>query len=481
MSRKYSLKIKLFILLLFVHVLSFSLGAAWLIGWNEQKRLGEIYNRVDVQADTLEDILQLRDGRLFSNLSSQVRQELDHEPSTYLLIIDQHNEIVDESHGPTETERFLLRNRILAHNPKKDQTWMVKTPGHRWIVQCEKIERDSPAGRNVYGYHYYAVNAEQDFRDLDRFMDIVILGGILLSLAASSASGLLIAYTTRNLRRFAQELRSKNPLKTDKIDFYPQSQEELQLYESYQEMLELVHTGAESQRLFIAHASHELKTPIASALAITELALSRPRTSTDYEALHREVLEQLQVLKRLSSVLLDFASLEDSQFNFRQSGTTDLASVLHLVLDRWSPLAATKGIRIELLDSIEALLPGREELWETVLSNLVDNAIKYGRQDGFVRLSITGISDRGINIILEDNGIGMGPEELARLGEVFFKAEPSYDTNTSFGLGFAHTKRIIARLGGKLSVQSEKHKGTRITITIDGKLQTPQSVQGSSQ
>jgi two-component system heavy metal sensor histidine kinase CusS len=467
---KLPLKLKLFLLLLIVHVVSFSLGAGWLIEWNRQTRLEDIYDRVDVQGDMLEDVLELHDGHLTSNRNSEVRRELEREESTYLLVLDAENAIIDESNGPNEKEREQLRSKILSHPMKVDQLWLLKAEGQRWIVQSERVERASADGAKISGYHHFAINAEQNLQDLDRFSRIVVGGCIILSLCASSASGFLVSYSTRNLRRFAQELRSKNPLKADTIDFRPLSLEEMHLHESYQDMKELVRLGAESQRLFIAHASHELKTPIAAALAVTELALSRKREASEYEALHMQVFDELQVLKRLSNVLLDLASLEDSAFDFRQSGWTDLDNVLSVAIERWSAAAYLKGITIKVEDMIRVLLPGREELWETVLSNLFDNSIKYGKAQGLVRISVNQSDDGWFVIKIEDDGIGMGPKELSRMGEVFFKGDSSHNRTGSFGLGFAHTKRIVTRLGGLVSVQSEPGVGTQVLICVQGRI-----------
>jgi signal transduction histidine kinase len=178
------------------------------------------------------------------------------------------------------------------------------------------------------------------------------------------------------------------------------------------------------------------------------------------------VLAEMQVLKRLSLGLLDLAQLEGTaDIGGQSSGLNDNA--LNAV-ERWRKAAEHKGLSLSLhlLEDHQAQVAGGPEQWEVVFGNLLDNAIKYTPAGGAIDVTLDEQPGSGLTIRITDNGTGMSAQEVRQLGQVFFRADAARSQPSSFGLGFAHCKRIVERLGGHLTVQSTPHNGTCVTIAI---------------
>lgn len=466
MWQKIPLNTKLIVSLLFVHVIFYFIAAEFLIQWNQSTRMNELQHRLDIHADFVEDVVEVKRDGLVLNPNSEIRRELDHDKNSYFILVQKEHEIIDESKGPSAEVIAQLRGTIHISNPNLEKAYLIKINDESWLAQSEIVER-TLQDRNFRAMSHTAIKVQPILDDISSFEHMIVVSSILFSLMASMASGIVVSFSTRNLRKFARGLRSSNPMniKSDiEFSFKPLSSEEFLLHDSYRDMVERIKKSAESQRLFIAHASHELKTPIASALVATELSLSRRRTIEEYEQAHREVLDELKVLKRLSMTLLDFASLEQANYDYRGTGECELSAILDLVTERWATSAREKNIAVQITNKFQINVPGRAELWETVFSNLVENAIKYGRHDGLVKLTMQMIGQGIVSISVEDDGIGISAKDLVRMGEVFFKADFARSKLGSFGLGFAHAQRIVQRLGGEVRIQSTLGKGTIVVV-----------------
>ena len=193
----------------------------------------------------------------------------------------------------------------------------------------------------------------------------------------------------------------------------------------------------------------------------------RPREAQDYADTCRDVLAEMQVLKRLSSALMDLARLDGAQIAGINSECR-LDDVVRVVAARWQRQAQTKNVALSVQIDAGARYetPGSLEQWEVVVGNLVDNAIKYTAARGHVWVKLSTSPDGGWQLSVEDDGIGMSSTDLEQLGQVFFRADTARSDGSSFGLGFAHAERIVEQLGGKMSVQSVKHSGTCVTLWL---------------
>ena len=135
------------------------------------------------------------------------------------------------------------------------------------------------------------------------------------------------------------------------------------------------------------------------------------------------------------------------------------------VVDRLTPIAKNNNITLSLIGE-PTTVNGIPSVLEEIVYNLVDNAIKYNKQNGRVEVTIAPIEGKA-TLIVEDNGIGISEENKDRIFERFYRVDKSHSKAVGgTGLGLSIVKHGVEQHNGKLSIQSEVGKGTKITIVF---------------
>jgi len=221
------------------------------------------------------------------------------------------------------------------------------------------------------------------------------------------------------------------------------------------------------RRDFVANASHELRTPIAAVRSATETlrwgALEDPVAAIRF----LDIIERnAQRLQSLVEDMLELSKLESNEFKLKRE-RVELERVVPIVLGLFRERAEKKGVR--LAAELPAALPaveGDARALEHVLSNLVDNAVKYcpsgarilvraAREDGRVRLVVT------------DTGPGIAPEHLQRIFERFYRVDAGRSRELGgTGLGLSIVKHMVEAMRGKVAVESAVGQGSTFTVSL---------------
>lgn len=216
---------------------------------------------------------------------------------------------------------------------------------------------------------------------------------------------------------------------------------------------------------FVANVSHELKTPLTSISGFIETlqagAVNDPETRDRFIEI---IAIETARLKRLIDDILVLSDIES-----RMDTSDEIINVSEItdnVTEMLAPIAERRNITVinELEDNIE--LRGSEDKFRQMMVNLIENAIKYGKENGHVW--IRGVETSGEKIItVKDDGIGIEQKDLERIAERFYRVDKSRSTKVGgTGLGLSIVKHTAALFNGELRVRSKPDKGSEFSIVI---------------
>lgn len=231
---------------------------------------------------------------------------------------------------------------------------------------------------------------------------------------------------------------------------------------------------AQMREDFIANASHELRTPLASLKGFIETLQGPARD--DLAARERFLALMSGQAERMTRLIDDLLSLSrvEMRAHLPPRGIVELNEVAAYVLQTVEPMAAAAGQAITLRTSERpARVRGDRDEIVQVLTNLLHNAITYGRSAEPIEVAVTRIVEPGgersqLKLSVTDHGPGISPEHLPRLTERFYRANvTSSRSKGGTGLGLAIVKHIVARHRGELEIKSVLGSGSTFSVVFD--------------
>lgn len=226
-----------------------------------------------------------------------------------------------------------------------------------------------------------------------------------------------------------------------------------------------------TQSDFITIVAHQLRTPLSGLSWILELLANEEigSLSPEQEKLVEDGRKAMKESLKTVEDLLNVAQIEEGRFGF-QFSTADIEKIIENVLIKFEPVAKRDGIKL-IFNRPEFQLkpfvmdPLRIKL---VLEILVDNAIKYNVKNGEARVKIDPLDDKPFIVIsVEDTGMGVSPEDMARLFTKFFRSQTALKEKTGgIGLGLYLAKNIIEKHGGKIWAKSALQRGSIFSFSL---------------
>jgi heavy metal sensor kinase len=251
----------------------------------------------------------------------------------------------------------------------------------------------------------------------------------------------------------------------DQIDYDGPQDELYRLARTLNDLLGRLHFSFDRMKRFIADASHELRIPLTGIRGLLEVALRQDRTKDEYketiEKAHRESV-------RLSELVLQLLSLAraDAGELIIEKEDVYLPTFLRAIFEEARALSATSNITVRLEHVPDERAVFDEAKIHQLLSNLIENAIRYNKPGGDVILSAEK-KDRFIVIRVKDTGIGIAPDEQTKIFNRFYRVDKARSRDVGgTGLGLAIAKTIAEAHGGTLDVESRVGQGSQFTLTL---------------
>jgi PAS domain S-box-containing protein len=223
---------------------------------------------------------------------------------------------------------------------------------------------------------------------------------------------------------------------------------------------------------FISTAAHELRTPLTSIQGFSEILSTRDDLKEQERGKFLSYINRQSMnLANIINDLLDISRIESGRGYSLEKTPTNIA---HIIRDK-VPYFQVQSRRhqFDLIlpeESVEAVVD--EEKMGQVLENILSNAVKYSPEGGPIRITGRVVQD-DYQVSVEDQGIGMSPEQLERIFDRFYRADASNTAIPGTGLGMSIVKHILDAHGGKVWVESELGKGTTVRFSVPIGLKSP--------
>jgi two-component system heavy metal sensor histidine kinase CusS len=292
-----------------------------------------------------------------------------------------------------------------------------------------------------------------------RDIALTMLLGIVLT---AGLSLILVRRALRPLRSMTLSAQAITAHKLDtRMDATAAPRELHQLALSLNAMLERLEHGFSRIWQFTTDLAHDLRTPIGNLRGATEVALTRPRSVDEYQALLASNLEECERVTRMIESVLFLARAENPRFAM-QYADFDVDEELARIAEYFEGLAAEANVEVQVHAS--ARLHADRELFRRALSNLLANALRYTPPRGVIRLEA--IERDGAAIIsVENPGTGIAAEHLDKLFDRFYRVDKARSNSaSSSGLGLAIVKTVMDLHGGQARVSSRPDGLTRFEL-----------------
>lgn len=431
-------------------------AALWMLGAAEAEGISASLHRRGLDRPDNESVINSRYRELLGYENGRLEE--------YVTVIDDNRRVADFTSNlsaPLPIDETLLSRSLAGETVY--QTVKVNGVGLLRVIYMPV------RGSAVPHTFVVVVGLPEAFIGTDvRSFNILVMLGFVTLLLLTGASAMLLADRVikpiEEITAAAESISAAN-LGTGLPD--PHTRDQIgRLSAVFNQVLSRLDAAFEAQRHFTSRAAHELRTPLTILKGETQVALRRRRTFAEYEALLNSNLEEIDKLVMMIDDLLLLARYEGGEADFpREPVRLDelVASVRHDLQKIISDNEIDLQIRAESLS-----VNGDAKALERLFYNLLENALVYTGHGGRVVVQIAREGER-INLIVEDNGVGIPPEELPHIRERFYRSSRAREIRPEgSGIGLAMTD-VIARLhGATIKVTSEPGLGTRFVVSFPG-------------
>lgn len=337
----------------------------------------------------------------------------------------------------------------------------VESSGRRWYLYDEQIQVEE------YGAVWVRTVTAAD--TVDSTLTALLRTALLVLpvfVALAAVCGYLLTRRAfrpvRQITQTAREIGAGNDL-SRRIGLGPGGDEIHTLAGEFDAMFARLEDAFTREKQFTDDASHELRTPVAVILTQSEYALDHAAAPEETRAALETIHAQAGEMAALLSQLLLLARADGGRQAIQRE-PVDLSELAAMVAETEGEQAAARDIRLETDLDPGVVVQGDETLLMRLLINLLENGIRYGRPGGWLKLTLRREDGMAVGRVA-DNGIGIAAEDLDRIWQRFWQADPAR-SGSGAGLGLAMVRWIAGAHGGTVTVESELGKGSVFTFKL---------------
>ncbi len=422
-------------------------------------RTAEIQNQCTILCDQLYSYDYLSDNS--SEVINSSLVQLTNIYSGRVMIVDQDLKVVKDTYALNEgrinvSERVVLcmRGQSTSYYDKKNHYIEVTSP-----IMEDGTDR-------IVGVMLASVSTDTIEDSLRIFHTKGRLILLVVYILVAVLAMLLSERIVRPLKRITRELEDTTEgYEWDGLheETYAETK---QISDAFNKLLSRLRQIDKSREEFVSNVSHELKTPLASMKVLADSLIFQENVPVElYEEFMQDIGKEIDRENEIINDLLTLVKMDKTaqDVNIRQTNVNDL---LELILKRLRPIAEKKNVEM-VLESFRPVVAEIDEVKMTLaISNLVENAIKYNMENGWVHVSLNA-DHRFFYVKVADSGIGIPKEDQEHVFERFFRVDKSHSKEVGgTGLGLAIARNAVLMHRGSIKVYSEANEGTTFTVRV---------------
>lgn len=337
----------------------------------------------------------------------------------------------------------------------------IEQSGEKYYVYTKALR-----GRGSDGYWLMGVVSVSDENYALRSAARTNIIFTVIIIIAASAGGYFILRRAlspvKKITAAAREISEGSDL-SKRIRIGPGTDEIHELANTFDAMLDRIDQTVKREKQFTSDASHELRTPVAVVLSECEYMTDCAKTPEEFRESAASIKEQAERMSKLISELLTISRMDRNTVK-TEFEEVDISELLTFVCDEQEEIQQSDITLIRRIpDGIKA--DADRFLLARLFINLISNAYSYGKPGGHIAVTLTENADT-VTAAVEDDGIGISEENLPRIWERFYQADPSRTSGGNMGLGLSMVKWIAACHGGEVTAESKLGRGSTFTFTM---------------
>lgn len=470
-----SLKLRLFVIIFLIGMIPCTIIYHVILNNYEDRaikvRISDVQNQLKVIANHLITYNYLQDSS-----SEVINAELDQLSSLYngrVMIISGNLKIVKDTYGISEGKTIVSEEVVKCFkgtntaNYDRVNGFIEITIPITDVVLKQNATPELPEGTEIVrGVMLTSVSTDTIAMTLEilgrQAMIIILLMGICILVLAVVLSRLLVRPFERVSKAISevQEGYTNEPVR---VSDYIETEH---IVDSFNSVLQRMKALDDTRQDFVANVSHELKTPMTSIKVLADSLMAQEDVPAElYREFMEDIAEEIERENKIINDLLNLVKLdkEAASLNITQ---VDINALTELILRRLRPIADKSDVELTLISKREITAEVDEVKLSLILTNLIENAIKYNREQGKVNV-ILDADHQFFTIQVADAGIGIPEEALPHLFERFYRVDKSHSREIGgTGLGLAITKSAVALHRGSVKAESIQGEGSVFTVKI---------------
>lgn len=428
-----------------------------------QRRIGELQNQCNILGS------QLINGNYMSDQSSaSLNSAIVQLANLYngrIIIVNGGLKIIRDTYGLTEKKTLISEAVIKCFRGENQRVYDKAGQFIELTIPITEVKPNSEA-KEIVGVVVVSVPTadlmEEQALLVGKSQILIVVVGIMVITAAVICAGIFVRPFKKILASFDKISEGYLP---ENVTISGYSEIE-QISEAFNKMLGRIRMLDESRQEFVSNVSHELKTPITSMKVLADSLLSQEDVPVElYREFMVDIADEIDREGKIINDLLSMVKLDkgSSEMNITVVSINEL---LELILKRLRPIAAKRNIEL-VLESFRKVTAEVDEVKLTLaLSNLIENAIKYNKDDGWVKVSLNA-DHKFFYVKVADSGIGIPEDATERVFDRFYRVDKARSRETGgTGLGLAITRNVVLMHNGHIKLYSKENEGTTFTVRI---------------